>query len=134
MDALRILPDNSIHCVATSPPYFGLRDYETHPLIWAGEQPLCSEHRWGEKLPGHHPGQVKQTKYSKAGGAESGGNANSGQFCSNCGAWYGDLGQEPTPYCKNPASKEVWYEMRDDLTEEENIFVVSELLKRKIIR
>jgi len=26
-DRLRELPDNSVHCVVTSPPYFGLRDY-----------------------------------------------------------------------------------------------------------
>ena len=27
LDALRSLPDNSIHCCVTSPPYYGLRDY-----------------------------------------------------------------------------------------------------------
>jgi len=26
-DVLRTLPDESVHCVVTSPPYFGLRDY-----------------------------------------------------------------------------------------------------------
>ena len=26
-DALRALPDKSVHCVVTSPPYLGLRDY-----------------------------------------------------------------------------------------------------------
>ena len=26
-DVLKTLPDNSIDCVVTSPPYFGLRDY-----------------------------------------------------------------------------------------------------------
>lgn len=26
-DVLSLIPDNSVHCVATSPPYFGLRDY-----------------------------------------------------------------------------------------------------------
>lgn len=26
-DVLRTLPDDSVHCVVTSPPYFGLRDY-----------------------------------------------------------------------------------------------------------
>jgi len=29
LDALRILPDNSIHCCVTSPPYYALRDYGT---------------------------------------------------------------------------------------------------------
>jgi len=27
MEGLRLLPDESVHCVVTSPPYFGLRDY-----------------------------------------------------------------------------------------------------------
>lgn len=27
MDVLKTLPDESVHCVVTSPPYFGLRDY-----------------------------------------------------------------------------------------------------------
>lgn len=26
-DRLKELPDESVHCVVTSPPYFGLRDY-----------------------------------------------------------------------------------------------------------
>jgi DNA modification methylase len=26
-DVLRTLPDESVHCVVTSPPYWGLRDY-----------------------------------------------------------------------------------------------------------
>lgn len=27
MEGLRQLPDESVHCVVTSPPYWGLRDY-----------------------------------------------------------------------------------------------------------
>ena len=27
LDRLREMPDNSVHCVVTSPPYWGLRDY-----------------------------------------------------------------------------------------------------------
>ena len=27
LDQLRAMPDNSVHCVVTSPPYYGLRDY-----------------------------------------------------------------------------------------------------------
>jgi hypothetical protein len=29
-DILRTIPDESVHCVVTSPPYFGLRDYGVH--------------------------------------------------------------------------------------------------------
>lgn len=48
-DVLRTLPDASVHCVVTSPPYFGLRDYgvdgqigleATHDCLgWATQQP-----------------------------------------------------------------------------------------------
>lgn len=34
LEALRALPDESVHCVVTSPPYFGLRDYQTPPVAW----------------------------------------------------------------------------------------------------
>lgn len=42
---LRDIPDESVHCVVTSPPYFGLRDYgmagqiglETHPELFVAE-------------------------------------------------------------------------------------------------
>ena len=27
-DVLKTLPDESVHCVVTSPPYFGLRSYD----------------------------------------------------------------------------------------------------------
>lgn len=34
-DVLRDLPDNFVHCVVTSPPYFGLRKYDGGEDIWA---------------------------------------------------------------------------------------------------
>jgi DNA modification methylase len=40
MEGLRQLPDESVHCVVTSPPYFGLRDYQTGS--WAGGDPACN--------------------------------------------------------------------------------------------
>jgi len=39
-DKLRELPDESVHCVVTSPPYFGLRDYGT--VQWSGGDIACS--------------------------------------------------------------------------------------------
>lgn len=43
LDGLRSLPDESVHCVVTSPPFYGLRDYgmdgqiglESSPEVWA---------------------------------------------------------------------------------------------------
>lgn len=34
MDVLRTLPDQSAHCCVTSPPYYGLRDYDVPPTNW----------------------------------------------------------------------------------------------------
>lgn len=39
MDGLRLLEDESVHCVVTSPPYWGLRDYGT--AEWEGGDPDC---------------------------------------------------------------------------------------------
>jgi len=38
-DVLRTLPDESVHCVVTSPPYFGLRDYGVAGQIGLEETP-----------------------------------------------------------------------------------------------
>ena len=38
-DVLKTLPDRSVHCCITSPPYFGLRDYGT--AQWDGGDPAC---------------------------------------------------------------------------------------------
>ncbi len=35
LDSLRAMPDESVQCVVTSPPYYGLRDYGLPPSTWA---------------------------------------------------------------------------------------------------
>jgi DNA modification methylase len=34
LDSLRAMPSNSVHCVVTSPPYYGLRDYGIRSTNW----------------------------------------------------------------------------------------------------
>jgi DNA modification methylase len=34
LDLLRRMPEESVQCVVTSPPYFGLRDYDLPPSTW----------------------------------------------------------------------------------------------------
>jgi DNA modification methylase len=86
LDGLRELQDESVHCVITSPPYWGgLRDYGTPPVVWSGD-PAC-DHQWGEAGPPHHPRAV---------GAGAGQGAGTGRLCNVCGAWRGHLGHEPT--------------------------------------
>jgi len=42
IEVLRTLPEESVHCCVTSPPYWGLRDYGTG--TWEGGDPAC-DHR-----------------------------------------------------------------------------------------
>jgi DNA modification methylase len=48
LEALAALPAESVHCVVTSPPYWGLRDYGLEPVIWGGAADC--QHEWGEKF------------------------------------------------------------------------------------
>ena len=34
IDSLQEIPDNTIHCVVTSPPYYAVRDYKVQPTNW----------------------------------------------------------------------------------------------------
>lgn len=85
--SLKALPDKSVHMIATSPPYFGLRDYGT--ATWEGGDPNCG-HRVG--------GQVPDSKNPKAitAGVRPGADAS---HCRACGAKRIDdqLGLERTP-------------------------------------
>ena len=45
-EVLKTLPDKSIHCCVTSPPYYGLRIW--HSLIWGEEE--CNHIRDLKKL------------------------------------------------------------------------------------
>jgi len=106
------LADKSVHCVVTSPPYYGKRKYKGEQgSVWPGMtykqiewlpeivipgDPDC-EHVFGDDLPPHHPGQVEQTKWKDADAAGKGQTASSGNICLKCGAWRGELGLEPTP-------------------------------------
>ena len=46
---LKHLPNESIDCVLTSPPYWALRDYETEKQIWDDSYEVCS-HIWKDNF------------------------------------------------------------------------------------
>ncbi|MCR4338773.1 MAG: site-specific DNA-methyltransferase [Gemmatimonadaceae bacterium] len=91
------LKSESIQCVVTSPPYWGLRAYAgEQSFVWGGEE---HEHEWaglegGEGYTGRRRWQHGASRddepqlwqQSTPQGAQCG-----------CGAWYGALGLEPTP-------------------------------------
>jgi DNA modification methylase len=124
------LEDESVHCVVTSPPYWGLRDYGIEPSVWGG---IDHAHEWGEEqvstatlgatLGGpsstltnwagsHEPAKVYAEKAQTT-------NVSQGSFCP-CGAWLGTLGLEPTPelYVQHivEVMREVRRVMRSDAT------------------
>lgn len=116
LEELKKVPDGSVQCCVTSPPYWGLRDYGHRR--WYGGEPCCDHAEVKEHGP-HHPGQVEQTKWKKAEAAGKGQTATT-QECLRCGAWYGQIGLEPTPqaYVENLVEvfREVRRVLRDDGT------------------
>jgi site-specific DNA-methyltransferase (cytosine-N4-specific) len=91
IDGLREIPDRSVQCVVTSPPYFGLRDYGT--AEWEGGNDPACDHVTSRG------GNVPQTLKPDVGypvSAHRGGDPSS---CPKCGATRIDaqIGLEPSP-------------------------------------
>jgi len=89
------LPDESIQCVVTSPPYWGLRKYSgEQELIWGGDKDC--QHEWGEA-------ETKEMNYVQGNPEFARPHREHKNFvsttntCSLCGAWKGAYGLEPTP-------------------------------------
>lgn len=97
-EGLAQLPAGSVQVCVTSPPYWGLRSYNTDPQVWGGD-PVC-EHQWGLLLPGDTRGgsgpRAKEAYRGDDKTLYARGEAH-GQLCIACGAWRGELGREPTP-------------------------------------
>ena len=91
LDMLKTLPDESVNCCITSPPYYGLRDYGTG--TWVGGDPNCPHKRLN-----------KLGKSTSTGHAQDELNGNVGDsiyktVCKDCGAVRVDnqIGLEETP-------------------------------------
>jgi len=107
IEVLKTLSDNSVDCVVTSPPYWGLRDYKIEPQVWDSVDDHFGpcEHEWGEENTitqtpqsdspgGFHNSKSRGEQTNTKGKAFT---ASQGSFCLHCGAWRGSLGLEPTP-------------------------------------
>ena len=106
MDGLRAMPDESIHCCITSPPYYALRDYGT--AKWeGGSDPEC------DHAVRDDPHVESSTL---AGGKESTGHQREGYHtvCGKCGARRIDkqLGLEDSPEAYLARMVEVFREVR----------------------
>jgi len=89
VDVMKKIPDNSINCCVTSPPYYGLRDYQT--AKWEGGDINCSHKRDSKKSLCHETGSD-----DVIGGI---GDAIYKNLCFKCGAVRIDkqIGLEETP-------------------------------------
>ena len=100
---LRTLPDASVHCCVTSPPYWGLRDYGT--AEWEGGDVECDHRQVTLRI---------RRNLAEAANASDGGNRKAENrhdkdalglpyrdICGKCGARRVDeqLGLEATPDC-----------------------------------
>jgi DNA modification methylase len=108
LDVLLTCPNESVNCIVTSPPYWGLRDYNLEPQIWGGD-PAC-RHEWAETVVPSGGGNGKSFRRDR----EAWHNRGTCQpgFCSKCGAWLGSFGLEPTPELYVKHSVQIFSEVR----------------------
>lgn len=93
LEKLKLIPDKSVRCCVTSPPYYGLRDYNT--ATWSGGDESC-DHK-----PSSTPTQRGINSSTLQGGKKSTSHQQEGykNLCSRCGAIRTDnqIGLEDTP-------------------------------------
>jgi DNA modification methylase len=118
-DILPTLDAGSVHCVVTSPPYWGLRDYGT--AAWDGGDAECDHKRRVQP-------RNDRPHVSFHGGHETGNYAREPQWkdqCGYCGARRIDrqLGLEPTPEEYVAAMVDVFREVRRVLRDDGTVWL-----------
>lgn len=90
-EVLKTLPDKSVRCCVTSPPYYGLRDYGTG--TWVGGDPNCKHRRMNKITDKTTTGHAQEDLIGFAGDAIY------KDVCPLCGAKREDkqIGLELTP-------------------------------------
>lgn len=122
--ALRAMPDRSVHCVITSPPYWGLRDYQIEPSVWGGN-PAC-EHAWGDVVVDRSlatKGNVGSTLNGPAAQTLNARFEKRSASCSKCGAWRGAFGLEPDYRMYVEHSVEIFREVRRVLRDDGTLWL-----------
>ena len=130
------LGDESVQCVVTSPPYWGLRKYAgEQELVWGGREDC--EHSWeNESLDvyDNKKGQHWQAAYGGQKGQNRFGYGNTDKarqvksqsvvrgICSLCGAWRGAYGLEPTVNSYVAHTVEILREIRRVLRDDGVVF------------
>ena len=96
-EALKQIPNESVDCIVTSPPYFGVRNYKGETETVWGENKMC-EHEFEVKERYVHRGSSKTTVHHaiKKGNLQVDWKTQD-KTCKKCGAWKGSLGLEEHP-------------------------------------
>ena len=99
LDVLRQFPNECIDCVVTSPPYWGLRQYEgADTTYYSSEIAKYCKHEWEEIIKRKERGGLGESSWERPSREHSPGNkAQSSFFCKKCNSWKGQLGLEPDP-------------------------------------
>lgn len=105
-EKLKEIPDNSVDCCITSPPYYGLRDYGTGR--WVGGDPNCPHRRLSKYSPSTSTGHAQPELAGNVGDAIY------KTVCPLCGAVREDsqIGLEETPEAYVASLMEVFEEVR----------------------
>jgi DNA modification methylase len=97
LEVLKTLPENSVQCVVTSPPYWALRNYGTEGQLWGGDKDCQHEFELIDPRRGRTLEDVKSSgksiiQPSNVGSCHELPKTN---LCKKCGGWVGELGLEP---------------------------------------
>lgn len=117
LEVLKEIPDNSVNCCVTSPPYYGLRDYGTGK--WVGGDPNCPHRRVSKRsdktITGHSQEEIEGNV----------GDAIYKSVCPLCGAVREDeqIGLEETPEEYIDRLVSVFREVKRILTDDGTLWV-----------
>jgi len=123
-DVLSQIPDCSVHCCITSPPYYRLRRYSgEQSRIWNGDS--SCKHQWVSYIQKGITGGKKSSKVQIK-GKENFQIVldNKYKYCSRCDAWYGELGQEPTPELYVQHLVEIFREVKRVLRKDGTLWLI----------
>jgi DNA modification methylase len=122
LEVMREWPSESVDMCVTSPPYWGLRDNQIEPSVWGGRNDC--RHQWTHSfLPptkNARQGSTETTKHPSLAAIDK---PKKGQQCQKCGAWFGQLGLEPTPELYVQHLVEIFREVRRVLKKEGTLWL-----------
>jgi DNA modification methylase len=110
LDVLKEIPNESIDMGITSPPYYAQRNYGTPPQVWGGDSTCI--HNWRYEVKKGTTGGPKSKKV-RTKGTENFQIVKDTEYATCfCGAFLGELGQEPNVYMYLNHLNQVFSEFR----------------------